>query len=341
MPQCKRAAEKAGFVRATGALEDPFTALQPLPGQFGTMKFPIRQIAGALGALAMVFSGPVALADASVAVPVHDAMEQTPHPALWKVADEDTTIYLFGTVHALPAGKAWFNPAIASALGSADQLVTEIDLAQSGAIAGEFAKKAMLPAGEGLRAMMTQEDRIAYEQALKSLGLPAEAFDRFKPWYAGLMLSMLPLLQHGYSPEAGVETVLAAHRAPRSTTAALETAEFQLGLFDSLTAAEQLSYLRSTVEAVPDMSATLNRMVDEWLEGDADALASLMNQQEDDPALMDRLLYSRNRTWADWIAKRLEQPGTVFMAVGAGHLAGPGSVQDELARRGIGSARVQ
>ena len=322
--------------------------LQPLPGQFGTMKFSTRQIAGALGALTMALSGPAAIAHTTPAVPVEQpaavqqaAAPEAPRPAMWKVADDDTTIYLFGTVHALPDGKAWLTSTVSSALESSDQFVTEIDLADSGAISGEFAKKALLPPGEGLRAQMNDADRTAYETAMKSLGLPVEAFDRFKPWYAGLMLSMLPLLQQGYSSNAGVETVLAANRSPKTTTAALETAEFQLGLFDSLSPAEQQSYLRSTVDAVPEMGTMLNKMVTEWLKGDAEALASLINQQEDDPALLDRMLYSRNRNWADWIARRLDQPGVVFMAVGAGHLAGPESVQAQLARRGIGSARVQ
>ena len=30
-------------------------------------------------------------------------------PALWKVSDEDTTIYLFGTVHVLPSDLVWYD----------------------------------------------------------------------------------------------------------------------------------------------------------------------------------------------------------------------------------------
>jgi len=82
-------------------------------------------------------------------------------------------------------------------------------------------------------------------------------------------------------------------------------------------------------------------MVTEWVEGDADALAALMNEGMSDPEAAEALLYSRNRNWAEWIDARLEQPGTVFMAVGAGHLAGEKSVQDYLTERGIVSKRVQ
>jgi uncharacterized protein len=56
---------------------------------------------------------------------------------------------------------------------------------------------------------------------------------------------------------------------------------------------------------------------------------------------MELLLTNRNRAWAEWIAARLDKPGVVFMAVGAGHLAGEQSVQAQLAARGIASSRVQ
>jgi len=103
----------------------------------------------------------------------------------------------------------------------------------------------------------------------------------------------------------------------------------------------QLFYLRQVVQGVPDMKAKLDEMIARWLEGDADALARLINEEETDPVLMDRLLTQRNVNWAEWIGQRLDKPGTVFMAVGAGHLAGDESVQSMLTRRGITVTRVQ
>lgn len=323
-----------------------------MPGQFGPMKRLTRQIAGALGALALAIAPPLtqAQAEATAGGLTVESHADTPSlayeagegtPALWKVADEDTTIYLFGTIHALPGDTPWFNQTIATALGSADELVTEIDLGDAGSLRTAFAQKSLLPKGQTLRSLMSAKDRADYEKAMAAIGVPPAAFDSYKPWFAGLMLTMLPLLQHGYSGDAGVEGVLAAHLAPNTRTGALETDEFQLGLFASMTMEEQLSYLRSTVKAAPDMVTVLDEMVVEWLKGDAEQLAELMNAQDDDPALTERFLLSRNRTWAGWIAKRLDEPGTVFLAVGAGHLAGPGSVQDNLAKRGITSVRVQ
>ena len=81
-------------------------------------------------------------------------------------------------------------------------------------------------------------------------------------------------------------------------------------------------------------------MVAEWIEGDAVALAELLNAELDDPVLYERLLTQRNANWAGWIEQRLQQPGTVFVAVGAGHLAGRDSVQEQLAQRDVGVERI-
>ncbi len=85
----------------------------------------------------------------------------------------------------------------------------------------------------------------------------------------------------------------------------------------------------------------MDRMVDEWLEGDADGLAALLNEGLTDPVLAEALLYARNDRWAEWIDTRMDSPGTVFVAVGAGHLAGAKSVQDYLTARGFTVDRVQ
>ena len=108
-------------------------------------------------------------------------------PAMWKIADADTTIYLFGTVHALPEGIDWYKDDIAKALTTADTLVTEIRMdKQSEAKMQAIAmQKAMLPEGTTLRSLLSEEQTATYEAALGELGLPAPAFDRLEPWMVG------------------------------------------------------------------------------------------------------------------------------------------------------------
>lgn len=264
-------------------------------------------------------------------------------PALWKVADEDTTIYLFGTVHALPKDVEWYGGPVATALNSAQVLVTEIPSGalKEPAVQQAFVARAMLPEGQTLRAMLGAEQRTTFEGAMAKLGLPAEAFDKFEPWFAALTLATIPMLKAGYSLEAGVETAVEAKAGPGVERGALETVEEQLELFDGMPMAAQTTYLVSVAEQIDEVVPGLNAMVAAWARGDADGLAKLMNEELDDPVLADRLLYARNRDWAEWVETRLADPGTVFVAVGAGHLAGANSVQDYLAKEGLTVTRVQ
>lgn len=305
-----------------------------------SLKQILRRVSAAIGAVALgvTLPGSAPAEDMRVVNPANAASKG---PALWKVVDKDTTIYLFGTVHALPKDVQWMDDEIGGALANADELVTEVDLKSATGASPAIMQIATLPEGRNLREMMAAPDRTAYEAAMTGLGLPVAAFDRLEPWYAALMLSTLPLMRDGYSPETGVESVLEKQFDAARPRAALETVEFQLGLFDGLPMDTQLTYLGQVVATVPDMKSKLDQMVARWLVGDADSLARLMNEEETDPMLLERLLIQRNRTWAGWIGQRLDKPGTVFIAVGAGHLAGADSVQAILAQRGIRTDRVQ
>jgi len=267
------------------------------------------------------------------------AEEALPGPALWKLGDEDTTIYLFGTVHALPGELEWYDARIQRAFDGSNELVTEIDMGDQAATGAIIANKARLAGEQSLRDMMSEDDRAEYEAALVSLGMPVAALDTVEPWFAAMTLSLLPLLKEGYQTESGVELKLSADAGDKSR-AALETVEQQIDMFDTLPMDEQLEFLDETVDAVPSAAASLDDMVAAWVAGDADGLAEMMNAELDDERLYQRLLVDRNANWVDWIEARLQQPGNVFIAVGAGHLAGKGSVQDQLEKRGHVVTRI-
>ncbi len=294
------------------------------------MKF--KRLIAAATALSLGFGGVAAQAQTPPA-------GAAPGPALWRVGDEDTTIYLFGTVHALPQGKPWFDGRIERAFTEASELVTEVDVSDQTASSEAMQRAGLLGPGESLRAMMAEDDRRQFEAALVSLGLPVAALDPMEPWLAALTLSLLPLLRQGYQAESGVEMALTA-RAAGKQRGALETVGQQIELFDGMPIEAQLTFLDRTVEAMPEAKTSLDAMVAEWIEGDADALAELLNAELDDPVLYERLLTQRNAQWAGWIEQRLQQPGTVFVAVGAGHLAGADSVQAQLAARGLEVERI-
>jgi uncharacterized protein YbaP (TraB family) len=103
---------------------------------------------------------------------------------------------------------------------------------------------------------------------------------------------------------------------------------------DGLPRDAQIAWLDSVVDQYDTIGPQIGQIIAAWRKGDAEALGRLMTaDMKDDPRLVETLLTRRNATWAKWIEARLKQPGTVFVAVGAGHLAGKGSVQDDLAQR--------
>ncbi len=263
-------------------------------------------------------------------------------PALWVIGDSDTTIYLFGTIHALPSGIDWFGGHIATAFAASDTLITEVAGKDDTAMQSLVFKLAALPQGASLREQMSPERRAAYDKALTQFNIQPATLDRFEPWYAAIALSTLPLMQQGLSPANGVEVSLAKEATARKMPQlGLETVEYQLGLFDGLPADAQQRYLGEVVDQLPNIREQIGAVITAWKAGNADELAELMNFGESDPAFAETMLTGRNRTWAKYLDDRLDQPGTVFVAVGAGHLAGKGSLQEQLAARGIGTARVQ
>lgn len=263
-------------------------------------------------------------------------------PALWKVTKGQTVLYLFGTVHALPANIPWMDGKIADAVEQSDTLVTEIIEKDPSAMRDIVLKTAVLPEGKNLRDTLNPKTKVAFEKALAGNGLPAAAFDRFRPWYAAVALSTLPLMKAGYDPANGVDVTLSARfKDAHKAHEALETPEYQLGLFNNLPEAAQRRYLAEVAVDAHSIPDDLAKMIREWKAGHADELARLMNEDESDPALLKLLLIDRNRNWAKWIKARLDRPGTVLIAVGAGHLAGKGSVQQQLAKLGIKVTRVQ
>lgn len=264
------------------------------------------------------------------------------HPALWVVKDADTTIYLFGTMHVLKPGFDWLNGPLEKALDSSDELVTEIVDPTGTDTQAAVLARATLPRDENLRDMMSAPDRTAYEALLARVKLPPAALDRYKPWYAAVVLSSLPLIQQGLNSRNGAEALLGQTMSEQGKPhGALETVDGQLGLFDSLPRDAQLAYLSEVVKDYDKVVPELDTLIRAWGSGNAEELAASMNDEMDDPRLRKTLLTDRNHTWAEWIRHRMDEPGTVFVAVGAGHLAGAGSVQDQLMALGIATTRVQ
>ncbi len=294
-------------------------------------------------ALALLFVAPAALAQQAPA-PAPAAAVKDADPALWVVKDKDTTIYLFGTIHVLPSNLSWFDEAVKTAFDASGELVTEIgDMPDPAAVQPLILKYGVSPTGPALADRLPADKRDAFTKAAADAGIPAEALARLKPWFAANQLSLVALMKAGYNPASGAESALtAAAKAANKPISGVETIEQQLAFFDSLSEAAQIQFLTETLAQLGNVGPEFQKMLDEWSTGDAEGLGAMMNEaMRSSPELSKMLLADRNARWAEWIDTRLDKPGVVFMAVGAGHLSGPDSVQVMLDKRQIKSARIK
>ncbi|MDK2761338.1 MAG: TraB/GumN family protein [Sphingopyxis sp.] len=298
---------------------------------------PFAQCSMLPGSNAAIAAEPAAAATAPA--PTTDA-----DPALWVVKDDDTTIYLFGTVHVLKPGLGWFDEAVKSAFDTSGELMLEVVLPEDqAAIVQATLPMAMDSSGKTLSSRLSPDELKAYQAAMTSVGIPPAQFDMFEPWFAAMTLAVAPLTKLGFDPAQGAEKQLTLHaKAAKKPVSGFETLEEQLGFFDTLPEKEQVVFLNETVKDIDKLGPTLDKMVAAWIKGDPDGLATLMNESmEATPILAKTLLFDRNARWADKLKERMDRPGTVFVAVGAGHLAGKYSVQDYLKERGLTVTRVE
>jgi hypothetical protein len=265
-------------------------------------------------------------------------------PAMWVVKDADTTIYMFGTFHGLDGKTDWFNDEVKTAFDASQEVVVEAILPEDqAAMQPLIMKYAVDASGRTLSSKLPAATKAKYEKAMATVGIPAKAFDPLEPWFVTMALTAVAGQKLGLKPEFGADTtIVKAARATGKTVAELEGAEFQLSLFDRMPEDKQIVQLDQTLDQVEKMGPMLTQMLANWSKGDVDALAKQLNAGVDETPELYKMIFSdRNATWVEWIAKRMDKPGVVFMAVGAGHLAGKDSVQELLAKKGIKSEKVK
>lgn len=286
--------------------------------------------------------GLAALASGAAAAP---ATAATARPALWQVADRDTTIYLFGTIHLLPKNYPWRTAKFDKAVAGSQTLVVEtiVDNANPQALAGEMARLGFRAGLPPLATRVAPEKRALLEAAVAKTGIPRVAYDRMETWAAAFMLLGTQFKDLGLTGEAGVEAVLRkAFTGAGKPVGQLETNAEQLGLFDRLPESAQRALLEGAIDSPAEMRGQFNEMLMSWARGDVVAIGKTFNEDlSGSPELREALLKRRNVNWSNWVKRRMAAPGSVFVAVGAGHLAGPDSVVAMLKRDGYRVRRVQ
>lgn len=281
---------------------------------------------------------------ALVAVLAMGASPALAEPALWAIKDKDSTIYLFGTVHVLKPSTQWRSPKTAKAFQDADDLVMEIEQPEDPAATRALMMKYGVDRAAPLSTKLKPERYAKLQAAAQGMGFPPQALEPMRPWLAALTVSLTPLLKAGYDPESGVEKLLTAQaKAAGKPISAFETMEQQVRFFADMTPAQEAELLDSTLDEIDDGPAKIDALVAAWAAGDQGELKRQMvdEMQAEYPDLYRLLLVDRNQDWANQLKAKLAGSGVSFVAVGAGHLAGPDSLQAQLAKLGIKAERVE
>lgn len=282
---------------------------------------------------ALLAAGALALAGcAPVQAPMAGA-----EPALWRIADADSEIWLFGTVHVLPPSLRWRGPRFEAAFAAAEELVTETDV-DAEDYASLVARYGVLPAGAPDLNAQLGGDAARLDRIARSLAIDPAAIQRDRPWFAAIRLSFAYAVAHGHAPEAGVENVLVPEaRAAGKRVTHLETAEQQIRTLADLPAEDELRFLAVTLRQIEEDAGSLDQSDAIWVRGDTETLGRELDAQiaEAGPAVVEAILTRRNEAWTADIERRLAGSGRIFYAVGAAHLVGEHSVIAMLRARGI------
>ena len=323
-----------------------------------------------LGLASLFAAGPVIAQEAAdpltKACPAYDAAEYaaalelpeqdySPSPAMWKIADGDTVIHLFGTVHLLPEGFKWRTPALDAVIERADKVVFETRDSDDGDEAMKGLEMMRLRAlvqiygpTTPLTEQLTAENRAKFLQLLDIYEIKQMTADRLPPFLTMLLIAQKSSERSGSMRELGVETVI--EREFKAAGKPIIAIEDQLDVLEKLfkIGEERTIEIVNASIAEWDVCEEMDPQAVDWTAEQQWARGELtpdvLDELRDDPfgrAVYDILLTQRNEAWAQWIESRLETPGSLLIAVGAGHMVGETSLLRLLADKGIVATRVQ
>jgi|CXWL01.1.fsa_nt_gi uncharacterized protein YbaP (TraB family) len=291
----------------------------------------------------------IAAALAAVFLVAACASEQTgdpaPGPALFVARDADSTLYLYGTIHLRRAGDPWGSSAVDAALGASEEIWTELEMTpENDARVQQLAlQMGRAPAGRGLSTWLSPGEAQRLGQTAQRLGLQPQALEPMQPWLAGLTLTMLPMVQAGYDPNAGVDRAIDAFGdAHGKRMRAFETPEQQLGFFAELSPDVQRQMLLEAIDEAEKGPAALDELSAAWERGEIGTLERLLNEdmRTEYPEVYAALISRRNAAWIVMLTHELQGSGVDFVAVGAAHLVGDEGLVAQLRARGIRVERV-
>jgi hypothetical protein len=245
----------------------------------------------------------------------------------WKVESDRATVYLLGSIHY--ANKSFYplRSEIEKAFEGSDTLVVEVkmDSNSSSTYRDLIASEGTYPGNETIKNHLSKETYEALLLRLEKLAIPVERVQKQKPGILVLTLTAMYAMHLGFDPDLGIDPYFLSRAKGKKKILALETTEEQLRIFLDLPNGDLV--LRGSLYSIDDDEELLEEIVDAWKRGDEKRLYQLLLEDALDEypeftSIYDRLIYQRNIKMAKAIRGYLNNKGTYFVVVGAGHFLG-------------------
>jgi uncharacterized protein YbaP (TraB family) len=267
---------------------------------------------------------------------------------LFRISHEGRVAYLFGTVHVGTRGFYPLPPEVSRALGGANRVVVELDTRSNDAWLRALALHGRYAAGDDIRRHLPAPTLRALTDVLHAQGVSLVSMAGYKPWLVANLLLSTELERKGYRRSDGVErTLLAQARRRGLQVSELESAEYQLALYDSMDEASAARYLQEVLDGLANGRAlrTAQAVIDAWSSGDVHALDVVLQESTAGPGVVADftrrvLLGRRNPEMADRIERLMRENSVTFVGVGLLHLLGANGLPQLLAQRGYLVERV-
>jgi uncharacterized protein YbaP (TraB family) len=258
--------------------------------------------------------------------------------SVWSMKGARNTVYLAGSVHALPKEHAEFPEQLERAYRAAKIVVMEVDLDDMDPLeAVQFVtSRGTLPEGQSLAGLIGADKYAAVAKLAVSLDVPEIVIAKLEPWAAAIVLMQFGLTKSGFDPMLGIDMQLMERaRADGKQVDGLETVIDQLSIFDARSFDEQTKFLLDSAGDVPKLNNDLERLISAWRNGDMRALEKeFLKERAQAPALYDELLGVRNRKWLPKIEALLDGDQDYLVVVGTLHFVGRDGLLELLTRAG-------
>lgn len=258
--------------------------------------------------------------------------------SVWRISDDDSDVYLAGTVHLLRQQDYPLPSAYEQAYDASEKLFFETDI---GAMSDMGLQQRMMQQltyqdGRSLSTVLDAESYEALVDYVNSIGLTMAMLQNFKP---GLLISTLSVLEFqklGFTPQGVDAYYFTRALGDGKTRGELETIDEQIAMLGSMGEGYESEFVLYSVRDFSQIADSIEGIVQAWRAGDTEALRDefITPMQADTPELYDSVLVQRNNDWMPQIEAMFDEDGTEFVLVGVAHLVGEHGLIEQLQSKG-------